>query len=85
MAKLFYSFEEDELYHLTKECLLTTLMDEQDISDGLLIWTHDGIVETVLYTEGTARWFKTFIYRSDRGRYTMEHRSPGCEITDSIA
>lgn len=76
MAKLFYSFEEDKLYHLMKECSLDTLMKEQGITDGLLIWTHGGVVETVLYTEGNPRWFETRIYRNKNGKYVMEHSSP---------
>lgn len=84
MAKLFYSFKDDELYHLMKECSLDTLMKEQCISDGLLIWTHDGVVETVLYTEGNPRWFETRVYRNENGKYAMEHRSPGCEYSVKI-
>ena len=77
MAKLFYSFKDDELYQLMKECSLDTLMKEQCVTDGLLIWTHDGVVETVLYTEGEPRWFETRIFKNENGRYIMEHRSPG--------
>lgn len=76
MAKLFYSFKNDELYQLMKECPLDTLMKEQCITDGLMIWTHDGVVETVLYTDAVPRWFETRIFERD-GKYVMEHQSPG--------
>ena len=81
MAKLFYSFKDDELYHLTRGCPLDTLMKEQCISEGLLIWTHDGVVEAVLYEDGVPQFFETRIYRREDGRYVMEHHNPKCECS----
>lgn len=83
MAKLFYSFKEDELYQLMKECSLETLMKEQCITDGLLIWTHDGVVETVLYMDAMPRLFETRIYEHD-GKCVMEHQSPGHKCVAKI-
>lgn len=61
MARLFYSFDDGQMYHIMRQCPLQTLLDEQAIDKGLLIESSRGRVEFTVYRAGTPTEFKTII------------------------
>ena len=52
MAKMFYSFDNGNLYHMTKRCDLKSLMHEQCTQNGVLIYATKGVFELVEYNGG---------------------------------
>lgn len=52
MTKLFYSFDDGNLYHLHEHCDLETLMHEQFTQNGVLICAEDDKFELVEYNGG---------------------------------
>ena len=61
MARLFYSFDDGQMYHIMRQCPLQTLLDEQAIDKGLLIESSRGRVEITVYRSGKPMEFKTII------------------------
>lgn len=61
MARLFYSFDDGQMYHIMRQCPLQTLLDEQRVDKGLLIESSDGLVEITVYRSGKPTEFKTII------------------------
>lgn len=52
MTKLFYSFDDGNLYHLHEHCDLETLMHEQFTQNGVLIYAEKDKFELVEYNGG---------------------------------
>lgn len=68
MTKMFYSFDDGNLYFLTHRCNLKTLMHEQFTQNGILIYAEDGCFELVEYNGGREVEFDTrFLVRTDEG------------------
>ena len=61
MARLFYSFDDGQMYHVMRQCPLQTLLDERRVDKGLLIESGDGLVEITVYVGGEPSEFKTVI------------------------
>lgn len=61
MARLFYSFDDGQMYHIMRQCPLQTLLDEQAIDKGLLIESSRGRVEFTVYVGSKPTEFKTII------------------------
>lgn len=61
MARLFYSFDDGQMYHIMRLCPLQTLLDEQHVDKGLLIESSSGRVEITVYAGGEPTEFKTII------------------------
>lgn len=68
MTKMFYSFDDGNLYHLHPHCNLETLMHEQFTQNGVLIYAEDDKFELVEYNGGREVEFDTrFLLRTDDG------------------
>ena len=52
MGKMFYSYDDGQLYMLHGECTLRTLMKEQATENGMLIHSCEGWFELVEYIGG---------------------------------
>lgn len=52
MGKMFYSYDDGQLYMLHGECTLRTLMEEQATENGMLIHACEGLFELVEYIGG---------------------------------
>lgn len=61
MARLFYSFDDGQMYHVMRQCPLQKLLDEQLVDKGLLIESGGGCVEITVYRSGKPTEFKTII------------------------
>lgn len=61
MARLFYSFDDGQMYHIMRQCPLQTLLDEQRVDKGVLIESGRGCVEMTVYVGGEPTEFKTII------------------------
>lgn len=59
MTKLFYSFDDGNLYHLHEHCNLSTLMREQFTQNGVLIYAEKDKFELVEYNGGREVEFDT--------------------------
>lgn len=59
MTKLFYSFDDGNLYHLHEHCDLETLMHEQFTQNGVLIYAEKNKFELVEYNGGREVEFDT--------------------------
>ena len=59
MTKLFYSFDDGNMYHLHKHCDLETLMHEQFTQNGVLIYAEKDKFELVEYNGGREVEFDT--------------------------
>ena len=65
MARLFYSFDDGQMYHIMRQCPLQTLLDEQRVDKGLLIESGGGRVEIAVYVGGEPTEFKTVIAKDE--------------------
>lgn len=65
MGKMFYSYDDGQLYTLHGECTLRTLMKEQATENGMLIHTCEGLFELVEYIEGSPVEFDTRLINGD--------------------
>ena len=65
MGKMFYSYDDGQLYMLHGECTLRTLMKEQATENGMLIHTCEGLFELVEYIGGSPVEFDTRLINSD--------------------
>lgn len=65
MARLFYSFDDGQMYHIMRQCPLQTLLDEQRVDKGLLIESGGGRVEITVYRDGEPTEFKTVIAQDE--------------------
>lgn len=59
MTKMFYSFDDGNLYHLHEHCDLETLMHEQFTQNGVLICAEKDKFELVEYNGGREVEFDT--------------------------
>lgn len=57
MGKLFYSYRDGEMYILHKCCPLELLMEEQAVSDGVLIHASKELFEIIEYMDGKESGF----------------------------
>lgn len=71
MARLFYSFDDGQMYHVMRRCPLQTLLDEQRVDKGLLIESSDGLVEITVYRAGKPTAFKTIIAQDTEGEISV--------------
>lgn len=65
MGKMFYSYDDGQLYMLHGECTLRTLMEEQATENGMLIHTCVGLFELVEYIGGNPIEFDTRLINGD--------------------
>lgn len=65
MGKMFYSYDDGQLYMLHGECTLRTLMKEQATENGMLIHTCEGMFELVEYIGGNPVEFDTRLINGD--------------------
>jgi hypothetical protein len=61
MARMFYSYQDGDVYFITKKCGLELLMDEQAGDNGLLIIADEDVFEIVEYLNGVESGFTTKI------------------------
>lgn len=61
MARMFYSYQDGDVYFITKKCGLELLMDEQAGDNGLLIIADEDVFEIVEYLNGRKSGFTTKI------------------------
>ena len=72
MTKMFYSFDDGNLYHLHRHCDLETLMHEQFTQNGVLICAEDDKFELVEYNGGCEIEFDTrFLVHMDDGTVVL--------------
>lgn len=65
MGKMFYSYDNGQLYTLHGKCTLRTLMEEQATENGMLIHTCGGLFELVEYIGGYPVEFDTRLINGD--------------------
>lgn len=65
MGKMFYSYDDGQLYMLHRHCTLDTLMDEQKTENGVLIRYAEEVFETVEYIGGKPVEFDTRVIDGD--------------------
>lgn len=65
MGKIFYSYDDGQLYMLHGDCTLRTLMKEQDTENGMLIHTCESFFELVEYIGGSPVEFDTRLINGD--------------------
>lgn len=65
MGKMFYSYDDGQLYMLHGECTLRTLMKEQATENGMLIHTCEGLFELVEYIGGRPVEFDARLINGD--------------------
>lgn len=74
MTKLFYSFDDGNLYHLHEHCDLETLMHEQFTQNGVLIYAEKDKFELVEYNGGREVEFDTrFLVALDDGTMVLRN------------
>ena len=61
MVKLFYSYNDGNMYMLHKHCPLEFLMEEHPGGDGLLIYANKFVFEIVEYIDGIESGFSTMV------------------------
>lgn len=61
MVRMFYSYQDGDVYFITKKCGLELLMDEQAGDNGLLIIADEDVFEIVEYLNGVESGFTTKI------------------------
>jgi hypothetical protein len=72
MTKMFYSFDDGNLYHLHEHCDLDTLMHEQFTQNGVLIYAEKDKFELVEYNGGREVEFDTrFLVALDDGTVVL--------------
>lgn len=72
MTKMFYSFDDGNLYHLHEHCGLDTLMHEQFTQNGVLIYAEKDKFELVEYNGGREVEFDTrFLVTLDDGTVVL--------------
>lgn len=72
MTKLFYSFDDGNLYHLHEHCNLETLMHEQFTQNGVLIYAEKDKFELVEYNGSREVEFDTrFLVALDDGTVVL--------------
>lgn len=72
MTKLFYSFDDGNMYHLHEHCDLETLMHEQFTQNGVLIYAEKDKFELVEYNGGREVEFDTrFLVALDDGTVVL--------------
>lgn len=72
MTKLFYSFDDGNMYHLHEHCDLETLMHEQFTQNGVLIYAKKDKFELVEYNGGREVEFDTrFLVALDDGTVVL--------------
>ena len=65
MGKMFYSYDDGQLYMLHGECTLRTLMKEQATENGMMIHTCESMFELVEYIGGKPVEFDTRLINGD--------------------
>lgn len=65
MGKMFYSYDDGQLYMLHGECTLRTLMKEQATENGMLIHTCESLFELIEYIGGRPVEFDTRLINGD--------------------
>lgn len=65
MGKMFYSYDNEQLYMLHGECTLRTLMKKQATENGMLIHTCENLFELVEYIGGSPVEFDTRLINGD--------------------
>lgn len=74
MTKMFYSFDDGNLYHLHEHCDLDTLMHEQFTQNGVLIYAEKDKFELVEYNGGREVEFDTrFLVTLDDGAVVLRN------------
>lgn len=74
MTKMFYSFDDGNLYHLHEHCDLDTLMHEQFTQNGVLIYAEKDKFELVEYNGGREVEFDTrFLVALDDGTVVLRN------------
>lgn len=72
MARMFYSFDDRNLYRLHQHCDLDTLMNEQCTQNGVLIYAEGDKFELVEYNCGREVEFDTrFLVHMDNGTVVL--------------
>lgn len=71
MTKMFYSFDDGNLYHLHRHCDLETLMHEQFTQNGVLIYAEDDKFDLVEYNGG-CEVDTRFLIHMDDGTVVMD-------------
>ena len=61
MVKLFYSYNDGNMYMIHKHCPLELLMEEHTGGDGLLIYANKFVFEIVEYIDGIESGFSTMV------------------------
>lgn len=65
MGKMFYSYDNGQLYMLHDKCTLRTLMKEQATENGMLIHSCYGLFELIEYIGGYPVEFDTRLINGD--------------------
>lgn len=87
MGKMFYSYDDGQLYMLHGECTLRTLMKEQATENGMLIHTCEGMFELVEYIGGNPVEFDTRLINGDvilRRLHKMEDKPNHADMVESL-
>ena len=77
MGRMFYSYDDGQLYMLHGECTLRTLMKEQATENGMLIHTCENLLELIEYIGGSPVEFDTRLINGDvvlHLMYTVEDK-----------
>ena len=65
MGKMFYSYDDGQMYVLHRMCSLETLMKEQRTRNGVLVRYDTEVFETVEYIDGKPVEFLTKVIDGD--------------------
>lgn len=87
MGKMFYSYDDGQLYMLHGECTLRTLMKEQATENGMLIHTCEGMFELVEYIGGNPVEFDTRLINGDvvlRRLHKVEDKPNHADMVESL-
>ena len=86
MSKMFYSFDDGNLYYLDVNCDLETLMKEQCTTNGVLIFTEKNIFETITYVNGEPTGFETklLVKLSDGTVVPKSHRAKPKSVKEAF-
>lgn len=65
MGKMFYSYDNGQLYTLYGKCTLQTLMKKEATENGMMIHTCEGLFELVEYIGGRPVEFDSRLINGD--------------------
>lgn len=85
MGKMFYSYDDGQLYMLHGECTLRTLIKEQANGNGMLIHTCEGMFELVEYIAGSPVEFDTRLINGDVVLHRVHHVEDKPNHADMVA